>query len=100
ADTRHVHSSPTRRSSDLIDREALVPGAYIADHWRHISRRDIAAVVCIVVDTKSTIVAGRASGSYGLLRRQQKECQAGQTNTRHQDRKSRRLNSSHVKISY
>src|SRR5690606_39711882 len=78
-DPRDLHSFPTRRSSDLIPREA---------------RRELAA--------RSM---GFGSDRRGMLARGARELadaldalEAGETSVR--DRKSTRLNSSHVKISY
>src|SRR5690606_40223891 len=82
-DHRHLHSFPTRRSSDLRVVLEKVPPEHFGDirhaHWR----------------TRMTTVGFlhriHAQGTNGI---------GSVTTTGHEDRKSTRLNSSHVKISY
>src|SRR5207302_11410126 len=86
-DPRPLHSFPTRRSSDLA-----VRGAGRGGDRRGGLRDDFAGAACRLLPAR----AARASVR-DLLRRDPDRLGAG---VRGGDRKSTRLNSSHVKISY
>src|SRR5207253_8822599 len=80
-DSRHLHSFPTRRSSDLFPRE--------------IPRSDVVLLIANV-ERHASVVGRQPQGEIGAWRRL--EVVARQHS--HEDRKSTRLNSSHVAISY
>src|SRR5205807_10015287 len=87
-DHQHLHSFPTRRSSDLSVKAIAANDA----SQRAIARRDAidcASAACIVVTPKS---GSSGSSSCTAARR------AGKSDAA--DRKSTRLNSSHLVISY
>src|SRR5690606_41588349 len=98
-DAESLHSGPTRRSSDLaVDRDAhglrlLLPQALRGEHLLHLRGADAEGE--------------RADGAMGRgVRVAAVDDEAGQRETElgrgdvHEDRKSTRLNSSHVKSSY
>src|SRR5438034_7098369 len=84
---RHLHSFPTRRSSDL---------SWSASRHHPERRRDVGLAIIVVLDTPADIEPpGRDLGV------NEKFQIAGQPDVRERpDRKSTRLNSSHTVISY
>src|SRR5207253_7014368 len=95
---RALHSFPPRRSSDLSSRVVVgVPSASASPPRKAISRRvQRAAGEC---HAAVTLPAGpEVSGSH--FRDPQADCPGGVWSARWADRKSTRLNSSHVAISY
>src|SRR5690606_40865438 len=98
-DHPHLHSFPTRRSSDLAQDEALARGAQASGSaWNQLAMgggvRSGAA--------QNLAMQGNLGGQMGA----QEASYAGNQNmltagiADQEDRKSTRLNSSHVKISY
>src|SRR5436305_10390769 len=79
-DHRDLHSFPTRRSSDLTEVGAVTGGV----------QQHVAAVGQVVADELAD--DGRSDEVVGALQHQRR--------CLHPDRKSTRLNSSHVRISY
>src|SRR5690606_41639618 len=86
---RDIHSFPTRRSSDLSQNDTL------ADRDREAIQKEINAL-------KESINSMASNTSYNdsLKAVEMHEAQYGLLEGIRQDRKSTRLNSSHVKISY
>src|SRR5690606_41827657 len=95
-DSRDAHAAvlsfPTRRSSDLCPPK----------RWSHMHRRPhLALVVSLLVVTALTIVASEPVAAQGNEGQAADGAQLfASTCAGCQDRKSTRLNSSHVKISY
>src|SRR5439155_26882241 len=81
---RHLHSFPTRRSSDLADRSSSTSGAVIQNTETVEGLRDLQRARAALGDIR--LFDGPALGHAGQRRVL--------------DRKSTRLNSSHVAISY
>src|SRR5690606_41526988 len=85
-DLRHLHSFPTRRSSDL----GSGPGGYVA------------AIRCAQLGMKTALIEkyntlGGTCLNVGCI---PSKALLDSSENYHKDRKSTRLNSSHVKISY
>src|SRR5690606_41829302 len=90
---RTLHSFPTRRSSDLAARPSVTPLARNAQTWVHHEIQHVDHEVDDHEDQSDQAQIRRHDRDVGKLHRLDEE-QA------HADRKSTRLNSSHVKISY
>src|SRR5690606_41719134 len=87
---RAIHSFPTRRSSDLIQRDDVAADRRIA--------RD--AILLEAVHDRGPRIAGRCGRDFGRhVGRLEQLVELG-VRAAALDRKSTRLNSSHVKISY
>src|SRR5690625_7463539 len=74
----YLHSFPTRRSSDLLDLERLPSGKFATND----------------------LILHLAQLAYNILRLMRQLGMTGELSPVRQDRKSTRLNSSHVAISY
>src|SRR5690606_41570781 len=85
----HLHSFPTRRSSDLTD-------IYYSPEKAEVTEPAVAKMITADQITEAEFESN--NGGKGYARNVERELQALQNNRT--DRKSTRLNSSHVKISY
>src|SRR5205814_10502861 len=86
---RFLHSFPTRRSSDLVGMDAPAAGSSARPHSIHPHFLLVGAMVCLRVD-----------GIVGVGPALERVLQGAEGVELNEDRKSTRLNSSHLGISY
>src|SRR5690606_40582647 len=94
----NLYSFPTRRSSDLLNKHRTLPLIVVSEHDGLVLHPDIATDLARDLTGLASVATATKTAAWGLSSELGKEwsCYNGAI----RDRKSTRLNSSHVKISY